>query len=296
MDRTPQTDTGTRRLPTSLCRHTPTCPAADSPDREAAIVVASHPEQGWSLLCNDVLLFEVMSISDAEEAADQGHYETDMSSSGPEAFSLRIEADESVLASQRSGVLGHFLSFAMGHEQVHDRTRCLVEDRWRRPYDTALVVGVSRHECLHVGRDARLRRHDDIVRFQVTLVELVVGRARMVIVEGTVTVPNSEVIAHGRIVAGGSSADASRPRDRTSTCDPQEVLGQGAEAADLPVGGLQFPSEVSDLVAELPVAFECGLQPAVQGGVAGSVPRVAVGFRGSLLELVDRGDEVGLRV
>ncbi len=58
MDPTPQTDTGTRRLPTSLCRHTPTCPAADSPGREAAIVVASHPEQGWSLLCNAVVLFE----------------------------------------------------------------------------------------------------------------------------------------------------------------------------------------------------------------------------------------------
>ncbi len=46
------------RLPESLCTHTPTCPTANSPDREAAIVVAGHPEQGWSLLCNGVLLFE----------------------------------------------------------------------------------------------------------------------------------------------------------------------------------------------------------------------------------------------
>ncbi len=46
------------RLPDSLCTHTPTCPTANSPDREAAIAVASHPEQGWSLLCNGVLLFE----------------------------------------------------------------------------------------------------------------------------------------------------------------------------------------------------------------------------------------------
>jgi hypothetical protein len=45
-------------LPTSLCTHTPTCPTADSPDHEAAIVVACHPEQGWSLLCNGVLVFE----------------------------------------------------------------------------------------------------------------------------------------------------------------------------------------------------------------------------------------------
>ncbi|WP_449351549.1 DUF5999 family protein [Streptomyces shaanxiensis] len=41
-----------------MCRHTPACPTADSPDREAARVVADHPEQGWSLLCNAVLLFD----------------------------------------------------------------------------------------------------------------------------------------------------------------------------------------------------------------------------------------------
>jgi hypothetical protein len=50
--------TGTTRLPDSLCTHTPKCPTADSPDREAAHTIASHPEQGWSLLCNAVLLFE----------------------------------------------------------------------------------------------------------------------------------------------------------------------------------------------------------------------------------------------
>lgn len=47
-----------RRLPTSLCTHTPKCPSAISSDREAARVVAGHPEQGWSLLCNGVLVFE----------------------------------------------------------------------------------------------------------------------------------------------------------------------------------------------------------------------------------------------
>jgi hypothetical protein len=55
---TATTATGTTRLPDSLCTHTPKCPTADSPDREAAIVVAGHPEQGWSLLCNAVLFFE----------------------------------------------------------------------------------------------------------------------------------------------------------------------------------------------------------------------------------------------
>ncbi|MGH3446085.1 MAG: DUF5999 family protein [Nocardioidaceae bacterium] len=40
------------------CPHHPACPSADAPDREAARTVATHPEQGWSLLCNGVLLFE----------------------------------------------------------------------------------------------------------------------------------------------------------------------------------------------------------------------------------------------
>ncbi|WP_331730960.1 DUF5999 family protein [Streptomyces sp. NBC_01174] len=41
-----------------MCTHTPTCPTASSPDRESARIVAAHPEQGWSLLCNAVVLFE----------------------------------------------------------------------------------------------------------------------------------------------------------------------------------------------------------------------------------------------
>ncbi|MET7458029.1 DUF5999 family protein [Streptomyces sp. NPDC005574] len=41
-----------------MCQHEPRCPSADSPDREAAHIVAAHPEQGWSLLCNAVLVFE----------------------------------------------------------------------------------------------------------------------------------------------------------------------------------------------------------------------------------------------
>ena len=41
-----------------MCRHQPPCPSADAPDRDAARVVASHPEQGWSLLCNGVVSFD----------------------------------------------------------------------------------------------------------------------------------------------------------------------------------------------------------------------------------------------
>ena len=41
-----------------MCQHQPTCPPADAVDREAAHMVASHPEQGWSLLCNGIVLFD----------------------------------------------------------------------------------------------------------------------------------------------------------------------------------------------------------------------------------------------
>ncbi|MEW9553574.1 DUF5999 family protein [Nonomuraea sp. NPDC050783] len=41
-----------------MCSHYPTCPDADAPDREASHVVSAHPDQGWSLLCNGVVLFD----------------------------------------------------------------------------------------------------------------------------------------------------------------------------------------------------------------------------------------------
>ena len=41
-----------------MCPHTPQCPEASAPDREAAHTVVSHPEQGWSLLCNGIVIFE----------------------------------------------------------------------------------------------------------------------------------------------------------------------------------------------------------------------------------------------
>jgi Family of unknown function (DUF5999) len=40
------------------CQHVPRCPAAFAPDHAAARVIAAHPEQGWSLLCNGVVAFE----------------------------------------------------------------------------------------------------------------------------------------------------------------------------------------------------------------------------------------------
>jgi hypothetical protein len=47
-----------RKTPSTMCTHVPQCPTAECSDREAACTVAHHPEQGWSLLCNGVVLFE----------------------------------------------------------------------------------------------------------------------------------------------------------------------------------------------------------------------------------------------
>lgn len=41
-----------------MCQHQPRCPEAVAPDRMAAHVTVSHPEQGWSLLCNGIVLFD----------------------------------------------------------------------------------------------------------------------------------------------------------------------------------------------------------------------------------------------
>ena len=40
------------------CPHQLPWPPAGAPDCEAAHVVAVHPELGWSLLCNGVVVFE----------------------------------------------------------------------------------------------------------------------------------------------------------------------------------------------------------------------------------------------
>jgi hypothetical protein len=41
-----------------MCDHEPICPPAYAPDRDAAKVVVAHSDQGWSLLCNGVVVFD----------------------------------------------------------------------------------------------------------------------------------------------------------------------------------------------------------------------------------------------
>lgn len=38
-----------------MCAHQPSCPRTES---RAPHVVAAHPEQGWSLLCDGVIVFD----------------------------------------------------------------------------------------------------------------------------------------------------------------------------------------------------------------------------------------------
>jgi hypothetical protein len=41
-----------------MCPHQPPCPNAAAVDHDAARIVACFPGQGWSLLCNGVIVFE----------------------------------------------------------------------------------------------------------------------------------------------------------------------------------------------------------------------------------------------
>ena len=44
--------------PAGQCPHRPPCPASSQPGRLAAAVISAQPEQGWSLLCNGVVVFD----------------------------------------------------------------------------------------------------------------------------------------------------------------------------------------------------------------------------------------------
>jgi len=69
-DNLPAHDQAAPRNPVArgTCIHEPRCPDAHGADRDAAHVIACHPEQGWSLLCNGVVLFE-----DSGEILPDGH-------------------------------------------------------------------------------------------------------------------------------------------------------------------------------------------------------------------------------
>jgi hypothetical protein len=58
----------------ATCQHIPRCPSATATDWAAAHTIVTHPEQGWSLLCNGVLLFDDTGglLPDGNVAAPRG--------------------------------------------------------------------------------------------------------------------------------------------------------------------------------------------------------------------------------
>ncbi len=55
---------------TTMCAHMPSCPGAEDQRPWTAHVVTDHSEQGWSRLCNGVILFD-----DGFYLAPDGHSE-----------------------------------------------------------------------------------------------------------------------------------------------------------------------------------------------------------------------------
>lgn len=41
-----------------MCHHEPRCPRWRAPDHRMARIVTDQPGQGWSLLCNGVIVFD----------------------------------------------------------------------------------------------------------------------------------------------------------------------------------------------------------------------------------------------
>ncbi|WP_158842537.1 DUF5999 family protein [Saccharothrix deserti] len=41
-----------------MCQHEPRCPSGTDSNGQWARITTSHPEQGWYLLCNGVVLFD----------------------------------------------------------------------------------------------------------------------------------------------------------------------------------------------------------------------------------------------
>ena len=61
-----------------MCPHTPQCPDPKDPDREAARTIISRPEQGWSLLCNGIVVFEDTGELLPDGLAIEPHRPTDL--------------------------------------------------------------------------------------------------------------------------------------------------------------------------------------------------------------------------
>jgi hypothetical protein len=90
-----------------MCPHQPPCPPADRPDRDAARTIAFHPEQGWSLLCNGVIVFDDTGELLPDGRAVPPHRPAVTRAVGvTQTCTFRVESSAEIRA-QKCGVLIH---------------------------------------------------------------------------------------------------------------------------------------------------------------------------------------------
>ena len=88
-----------------MYQHQPQCPQSWEPDRLAAGIVADRPEQGCSLLCNGVVLFEddselvIASVTARREQENCAYVRVLLARKQPE-FARALALAEHVLARQ----------------------------------------------------------------------------------------------------------------------------------------------------------------------------------------------------
>jgi hypothetical protein len=112
-----------------MCQHQPRCPEPWEPDRLAARVVADRPEQGWSLLCNGVILFEddsemVIASTTAHKARENCRYVRTLLARKQPEFSRALAAAERELARQ-GGCLPERLVWRL-RDWADERTKVLL--------------------------------------------------------------------------------------------------------------------------------------------------------------------------
>ena len=113
-----------RRWRCIMCQHQPPCPPADATDRQAAHVVASHPEQGWSLLCNGTVLFEDTGVLLPGGQSIPPHRAAVTNVPAPSALTVagRLTAHRAV-SSPRPSAPGQRSTLGNNPHQIHRTTR-----------------------------------------------------------------------------------------------------------------------------------------------------------------------------
>jgi hypothetical protein len=126
--------------------------------------------------------------------------------SRPQVLTLWIETDQFVTLGQLGSVFGDFFGLVIGHEQVHHGSGSLGDQRWGRPGTLVAVVtilGIALDECLYVPLDTRRRWYGNVVRLELSLIQLVVDGARFDVVARGLSLPNGKIVSHARMIAGG---------------------------------------------------------------------------------------------